>query len=61
MENLDTITPDAILNANFPDKGVSAHKAPDGRIVLNIPGRGQVSWATAVKIGLVKPFIGKKG
>ena len=55
MENLDRIDPQSILSAKFPDTGMSAFKAADGRIVLNIPGHGQVSWSAAVKAGLVSP------
>jgi hypothetical protein len=58
MQNLDTINPAAILNADFPDKGVSAFKSEaTGRIVLRIPGRGEIPWSTAVKIGLAKPRL----
>jgi len=58
MGNLDKIAPDAILNATFPDPGVSAFKSTDGNIVLRIPGHGEVSWAAAVKAGLVAPRRG---
>lgn len=44
--------PAAILEAEF-GSGITAHRTPDGRIYLNLPGRGQVGYREAVRMGLV--------
>jgi hypothetical protein len=48
---------EAILNAKFPNEGVSAYKNHNGEIVLQTPN-GEVSWRVAVRTGLVKPHRG---
>lgn len=53
VENMDRRNPEAILGAQLGN-GISVKKAADGRIVVAIAGRGEVSWSTAVRSGLVK-------
>jgi hypothetical protein len=59
MENLSSRPggSEVILNARFPDAGVSAYKNQSGEIVLRTPN-GEVSWRVAVRTGLVKPQRG---
>jgi hypothetical protein len=54
-ESLAERDPEAVLNAHFPDAGVKAFRAPDGKVVLSIPGRGTMSYRSAVKAGLIAP------
>ncbi|CCQ73925.1 hypothetical protein [Magnetospira sp. QH-2] len=51
VQNLDTINPDMILNAQFGE-GVEAFRDDGGRIVLKSE-KGTVPWKTAVRIGMV--------
>lgn len=53
METMDLHDPHAILEADF-GPGVKATKDHEGRIVLHIANRGQLSWRQALKLGLVK-------
>jgi len=53
METMDLHDPHAILEADF-GPGVKATKSHDGRVFLDINGKGQVSWRQAVQLGLVK-------
>jgi hypothetical protein len=53
VATMDQHDPHAILEADFGG-GITASKAPNGNIVLNIPGTGQVSWRQAINLGLVK-------
>lgn len=53
IETMDRHDPMAILEADFgPD--VRASKDRDGRVILTINGKGEVSWRQAVKLGLIK-------
>ena len=45
---------EAILNARFPNEGVSAYRNNAGEIVLRTPN-GEVSWRVAIRTGLIKP------
>jgi hypothetical protein len=47
------ISPADVLGADFGD-GVTAHRDSTGRVVLSIPGKGQVAWTEAVRLGLVR-------
>ncbi len=53
LSNLDTIDPAAILEADFGGKG-SAHRDANGKIVVTSPNGTTMSWAAAVKAGLVR-------
>jgi len=59
LSTLDVHSPDLILNATFPDPGVSAYKSTDGHIVLRTP-HGEMSWSAAVKAGIVAPFVSRR-
>lgn len=50
--NMDTLNPDAILNAEFPD-GTKAHRGQTGKIMLATP-KGRMEWKSAVRAGFVK-------
>lgn len=50
--NLDTIDPERILGATFVD-GLSAHRDPDGKIIITGPD-GPQPWKTAIRTGLLK-------
>lgn len=52
VEQLDTIDPDAILNANLQN-GLKAHKDDSGRIVLTDSLGRSFEWRNAVRGGLV--------
>ena len=52
MSELDLHNPQAILNATFPDPGMSARlDGHTGRVVLKLPNGNEVSWAGAVRAG----------
>jgi hypothetical protein len=56
VADLDVIDPNAILSAAFPDPGVTARRDEfTKRVVLNIPGMGEIGWTAAVRAGLVGP------
>ena len=56
LTNLDKLSPETILNATF-DPGVSAHYDPGTRtVILSIPGHGTMSWAGALRAGLIGPY-----
>jgi hypothetical protein len=54
-ESLAERDPEAVLNAHFPDAGVKAFRGDNGLVVLSIPGRGTMSYRSAVKAGLIAP------
>jgi hypothetical protein len=55
MVNLDRISPDAILSANF-ENGITARMDYGTRaVILDIPGHGSMRWSAAVRAGLVGP------
>jgi hypothetical protein len=54
-ESLAERDPDVVLNATFPDAGVRAFRGNDGAVVLSIPGKGTMSYRSAVKAGLIAP------
>jgi hypothetical protein len=55
MVNLDRISPDVILSANFQN-GISARMDHAARaVILDIPGHGTMRWSAAVRAGLVGP------
>ncbi len=55
MVNLDHISPDAILSANF-ENGITARMDYGTRaVILDIPGHGSMRWSAAVRAGLVGP------
>jgi hypothetical protein len=58
LENLDTINPAALLNAELGN-GLKVKKANNGRIVIQTPDRGDIEYRAAVRSGLIK--IGRAG
>jgi hypothetical protein len=52
MENLDTINPQALLNAQL-GQGLKVMKANNGKIVIQTP-KGQIEYRAAVRSGLIK-------
>ncbi|MFD2677660.1 hypothetical protein [Camelimonas lactis] len=51
-ENLDKIAPERIMSAKFGN-GITASLSGD-TIVLNVPGKGQMSYAGAVRAGIIR-------
>lgn len=52
MENMDTINPDALLNAQLGE-GLEIKKASNGKLVLKTP-KGEMEYRAAVRSGLLK-------
>lgn len=46
--------PEGVLNADFGDPRITARRAGNGRIVLNLPGQGEVEYRAALRQGIVK-------
>jgi hypothetical protein len=53
-ENLDIASPDEVLAA-LKESGIPARTLPSGRIVVTIPGRGQLEFRTALRMGYIGP------
>ena len=53
LSNLDTIAPDAILNADM-GSGISANRDSAGKINVTIPDGRSLSWKDAVRLGFAK-------
>ncbi len=58
LEGLDQIDPAYVMASNFGN-GITARQERDGTVVLNIPGRGEMAWRSAIATGAIT--IGKKG
>jgi hypothetical protein len=54
MGDLDLRNPNAILNAKLGD-GMKARQGANGRVVLTIPGHGEMGWAQALRLDLIGP------
>lgn len=52
VESADIHSPDEVLTA-ARDAGIPARKLPSGRVVLTIPGKGQVEYRTALRMGWI--------
>ncbi|RAU22298.1 hypothetical protein CU669_09245 [Paramagnetospirillum kuznetsovii] len=52
LENLDTINPDALLNAQLGE-GLKVKRSSNGKIVLETP-KGELEYRSAIKAGLIK-------
>ncbi|AMK11342.1 hypothetical protein [Pseudodesulfovibrio indicus] len=57
MADLDKVNPDAILNADLGE-GILEARQVGNEIVLKTASQGEITWKTAVKMGLVK--VGRK-
>lgn len=53
VQSLDRVDPRAVTDA-LQASGIPFHKAANGHLVLTLPGVGQVSYAEAVRAGLIK-------
>ncbi|WP_116401415.1 hypothetical protein [Methylovirgula sp. 4M-Z18] len=54
LERLDEIAPEAVLGSHVPGRPDIKIYKKDGKVLVSAPGRGEMTWKSALRTGLVK-------